>query len=193
MSVTKTRMTIDDLMKIADRPGKRELVDGEIIEMGIAKPRQGRIVGNVFAELKQWAKTTGRGEVYVETGFQIGEDLRVPDVAVVAVERIPEEGEPDQYWPFAPDVAVEGISLTHDYEAVLAKTKEYLQAGTPQVWLISPTAQTVTVYRSLTNVRVFGSDDELDGGEELIGFRCPVADLFAISGRSAPRSTPHDA
>jgi Uma2 family endonuclease len=121
--------------------------------------------------------------VYTETGFHIGENLRVPDVAVVTVERIPEAGEPDSYWPFAPDIAIEVISPSDDYEAVLAKTMEYLLAGTRQVWLLSPTAQNVSVYCSRTDVRVFGVGDEIDGGEVLPGFRCAVADFFALPAR----------
>jgi Uma2 family endonuclease len=176
-------MTVEDLMKLEDQPNKYELVNGEIVDMGIAKPRQGRIAGRIGARLGQWAETTGRGEVYTETGFEIGENVRGPDVAFVSAERIPPEGEPDRYWPFAPDVAVEVISPSDDYEAVLAKTMEYLNAGVRQVWLVSPTAQTVTIHRSRTDVQVFGIGDEIDGGEGLPGFRCPVADLFSLSVR----------
>jgi Uma2 family endonuclease len=176
-------MTVEDLIKLADLPGKRELVDGEIIDMGGSKPRQGRIASRIVIRLGQWAEATGLGEVYGETFFQIGENVRVPDVAFVAAERIPEEGEPDGPWPFAPDVAVEVISPSNDYEALMAKVIEYLEAGVRQVWLASPTAQTISVYRSLTDVKVYGLGDEIDGGEVLPGFRCPVADFFTPSAR----------
>jgi Uma2 family endonuclease len=183
VTVTEARMTVEDLMKLTDQPGKRELVNGEIIEMGASKPRQGRIASQIGARLTQWAQATGQGAVYSETMFEIGEDVRVPDVAFVAAERIPEEGEPDRPWPFAPDVAIEVVSPSNDYEDLMAKTIEYLKAGVRQVWLVSPTAQTVTVYRSLTDVQVFGIGDEIDGGEVLPGFRCPVADFFTLSVR----------
>jgi Uma2 family endonuclease len=182
-TVTETRMTVEDLMELEGQPGKRELVNGEIIEMGIVKPRPGRIASQIGARLTQWAGATGRGAVYTETGFQIGDDVRGPDVAFVAAERIPEEGEPDRYWPFAPDVAIEVVSPSDDYEALMTKIIDYLRAGVRQVWLVSPTAQTVTIHRSLTEVKVFGMGDEIDGGEVLPGFRCPVAELFALSVR----------
>jgi Uma2 family endonuclease len=176
-------MTVEDLMKLADQPGKRELVNGEIIDMGGSKPRQGRIAVEIAGTLRQWARATGLGVVYSETFFQIGENVRVPDVAFVAAERIPEEGEPDGPWPFAPDVAIEVISPSNDYEAVMAKVIEYLEAGVRQVWLASPTAQAISVYRSLTDVKVYGPGDEIDGGDAVPGFRCPVADLFTLSVR----------
>jgi Uma2 family endonuclease len=182
-SVAETCMTVEGLMELADQPGKRELVNGEIIEMGASKPRQGRIASRIGARLTQWAEATGLGEVYTETMFEIGENVRIPDVAVVAAERIPDEGEPDGPWPFAPDVAIEVISPSNDYEDLMAKTIEYLEAGARQVWLVSPTAQTVTIYRSLTDIRAFGPGDEIDGGEALPGFRCPVAELFTLSIR----------
>jgi Uma2 family endonuclease len=183
VSAVKERLTIEDFMEVADLPGKRELVDGEIIEMGAVKPRQGRVARRISTRLGQWAESTGRGEVYNETGFRVGENLRVPDVAYVSIERFVVEGEPDSFWPFAPDVAIEVISPSDDYEAVLTKTMEYLSAGTRQVWLLSPTAQNVSVYRSRTDVRVFEIGDEIDGGDVLPGFRCAVADFFAFPSR----------
>jgi Uma2 family endonuclease len=80
-------------------------------------------------------------------------------------------------------VAIEVVSPSDDYEALMTKIIDYLRAGVRQVWLVSPTAQTVTIHRSLTEVKVFGMGDEIDGGEVLPGFRCPVAELFALSVR----------
>ncbi|PYV17881.1 MAG: Uma2 family endonuclease, partial [Acidobacteria bacterium] len=46
-------------------------------------------------------------------------------------------------------------------------------------WIVDPDRQTVTVYRSLTDVAVFASDDTLTAGEILPGFSLKVAALFS--------------
>ena len=62
---------------------------------------------------------------------------------------------------------------------VSGKLGEYLGWGVPQVWIVDPDRQTVTVYRSLTDVAVFASDDTLTAGEILPGFSLKVAALFS--------------
>lgn len=44
--------------------------------------------------------------------------------------------------------------------------------------VVEPETCTVHVYRSPRDVRVFGIEDELSGGEVLPGFRCAVRRLF---------------
>jgi len=53
-----------------------------------------------------------------------------------------------------------------------------LDWGTPLVWVLDPEQRTVTVYRSLTDVRTLGPEDELTGEEVIPGFRVRVAELF---------------
>lgn len=55
---------------------------------------------------------------------------------------------------------------------------EYLEAGARLVWVVHPEAETVTEYRSPTEIRILAVTDELDGGEILPGFSTPVATLF---------------
>ena len=55
---------------------------------------------------------------------------------------------------------------------------EYLEGAARLVWVVHPEAETVTEYRSPTEIRIFRVTDDLDGGETLSGFRAPVASLF---------------
>jgi Uma2 family endonuclease len=74
------------------------------------------------------------GGVYgPDTSFQIGSNERLPDIAFVAADRIPPEGEPEGMWPFAPDLAVEILSPTDLHEKVSGTIREYFAAGVRQV------------------------------------------------------------
>jgi len=116
-----------------------------------------------------------------ETGFQIGHDpdtVRAPDVAYVAIERIPQT-EPVGFFPGAPDLAVEVLSPGDPAGDVLAKVQDWLDAGCRAVWVVDPKTRTVSVYPSRRQITVLSESETLDGGEVLPGLRVAVADLFA--------------
>ena len=56
---------------------------------------------------------------------------------------------------------------------------EWLDAGSEQVWVLSPGLQTVTIYRSRTEVSVLTIKDSLVGGTLVPGFQILVAEIFA--------------
>jgi len=127
--------------------------------------------------------TTGLGVVFsADTGFKIAADpdtVRAPDVAFVRRERIPASGIPKEFWPGAPDVAVEVISLSDTYTEVEEKVVEWLAAGMCMVVVVNSRTRTVTVYYSPTEVTRLTASDVLTGGEILPGFACRVSELFA--------------
>lgn len=47
------------------------------------------------------------------------------------------------------------------------------------IWLVYPSSQTVTVYRSLHDIRVYTREDTLSGEDVLPGFTLPLRDIFA--------------
>ena len=105
--------------------------------------------------------------------------MRAPDAAVVVKSRIPPTGIPSTYWAFAPDLAVEVVSPSDRLADVHVKIAEYFAAGTRLVWLVEPETRMVHVYPSPQEVEVVGTEDDLEGGDVLPGFSCPVRRLFA--------------
>lgn len=182
MVVTKTLMTADELFQMPDDGYRYELVKGELVKMVPAGPRHGKIAMKLGSLLEQHVSAHNLGSVYAaETGFCLEcqpDTVRAPDVSFVARDRIPPEGEPDKYWPFAPDLVVEVISPSDTVGEIQEKIMEYLAAGTRLVWIIHPKTQTVTEYRSLAEVRVLTADDSLEGGDVVPGFACRVSELF---------------
>jgi Uma2 family endonuclease len=179
--VTKI-LTAEELMDLPEDGFRYELVKGELVKMTPTGLRHGRIAMRLGSRLEQHASKHNLGSVYAaETGFLLASDpdtVRAPDASFVAAGRIPPEGEPDKFGPFAPDLAVEVISPSDRVVEVEEKVMEYLEAGTRLVWVVNPNAETVTEYRSLTQVRILTSDDVLEGGDVLPGFKCPVREIF---------------
>lgn len=158
---------------------KYELVDGnwEAKEMGSSL--HSGVGTRLIIEMGMHVKINKLGSVYgADATFEIGSNDRLPDVSFLSAARIPEEGETDEKWRIAPDLAVEVISPNDVWEKVNRKVGEYFAAGVRQVWLISLEARTVHVYDSPAQVRILMEDEELTHDELLPGFHCRIRELF---------------
>lgn len=180
---TQTKLvTADDLAGMMPEDGHVELVKGIMIRMSPTGRIHGRIVNNIAGPLWFFVKQNRLGETYgAETGFILSRDpdtVRAPDVAFVSTERLQQQGE-EGFLDGAPDLAVEVISPSETRRAVEEKVLDYLQAGARLIWLVQPETRTVTVYRSLHDIRVLTAGEALDGADLLPGFHLLVADLFA--------------
>lgn len=180
----KQLMTAEELWQLPDVAGKRyELVRGELVEVPGAGGKHGRFALWLGALLLRFVGERNLGVVSGDgTGYLLRRDpdeLRIPDVSFVARERVPADGVPEGFWPFAPDLAVEIVSPNDRAEDVQGKVREYLDAGTRLVWVVWPRLRLVTVYEPGGGYRELGLGGDLDGGAVLPGFRAPVTELFA--------------
>ncbi len=162
--------------------GRYEIAYGEIKERPMPNPVHGRIQARIAAKMLLHVEENNLGAVYTETHFEFAKNLsRIPDIAFISFERFPEEGEDkSSRWHIAPDLAVEVVSPTDDYENVQEKITEYFTFGVRQVWIISPESKTFTVYFSRTEVKILTETDELVGEEILPGFRLKLSDIFTV-------------
>ena len=107
-----------------------------------------------------------------------GGNLRSPDVSFVRAEKLPGGVPPRGFGDFVPDLAVEVLSPSDAQREVADKIGEYLQCGVPIVWLVDPDSKSVTVFRSLTDVRRLESSDTISAEPVLPGFSCRVSQFF---------------
>jgi Uma2 family endonuclease len=160
-----------------------EIVDGQRVE----KPAMGNFqvwAASILVErLGYFARTNGLGRVVAEMLFKIHPDggrKRRPDVAFVSYERW-ERGRKitfDDGWDVIPDLAIEVVSPSNSAEAVNSKIAEYFKAGVKGVWVVYPMERQIYLYQSPKKTVILDSDDELDGGDLLPGFRLSLAELF---------------
>jgi len=180
---TKTLVTSDELWEIVCDGSRYELSRGELVPMTPIGVQHGAVVGNLHLLLGGFVKQNRLGLVGPEIGFRLARNpdtVRAPDVAFIARHRLPTEGIPKKFADFPPDLAVEVLSPEDAASEVLRKVEEYLSGGVPLVWVVDPATKTVTVYRSLQDIKMLSADQQLDGGEVLPGFRAQVAEIFAL-------------
>lgn len=182
---TRTRLTAQDLWRMGEGDVRRELVDGEVVEMAAAGGIHGKVTTRIARRLDEHVERQGGGEVLTgDVGFVLRlaydpERVRAPDVAFVSAGRLPEGRLPKGFLPGAPDLAVEVLSPSDNPLDVQQKVRDYLEAGARLVWLFAPEARTVTVYRPDGSARLLRESESLDGEDVLPGLNLPLAELLA--------------
>jgi Uma2 family endonuclease len=179
MAIAKPRVTEAEFLRLPDDGHKYELVDGEVKEVP-SSVRHDIIGAHLIVLLAPYAR--GRGFI---AGSQAGwrmqsANIRCPAVSFTRKERFPGGLPPDGFGDFAPDLCIEIISLSEERADMERKVHEYFATDAQQVWHLFPETQTARVYTSPIAFTDYAAEEELDGGALLPGFRCRVAELFAL-------------
>ena len=196
---TTTPVTLEEFLKLeAEAPEgvSLELIDGEIVErpMSTRSPKHSRTLALVSTRLLTWLESQSAVVGSVDTGDVRCRIQRDPDRIVgidIGVWLGNEFVEPPTNPPLydvPPAVAIEILSQSDTYEDVSGKLWLYLSVGVPQVWIVDPNFETVTVHRPNADPLFFSSRQTLTAEPELPGFSVPVAQLFhARSSATASR------
>ena len=118
-----------------------------------------------------WTNALPDHGALVECLYDLGDWRCCPDVAIDRQRGkvIPRE---------APLVAVEIRSDSNTWPELREKARRYLAHGTQLVWLVDTDAREVELHRPGEAPQTRASDDVIEGGELLPGFRVTVRDLF---------------
>ena len=142
-------VTAEELLERPDDGFRHELVRGELREITPAGNRHGYLALEVGARLRNHVKANNLGRTYTaETGFKIASDpdtVRAPDAAFISQAHLDRVGEVEDYWPGAPDLAVEVISPGDVRTGVVEEALSWLEAGCRMVLVVDPGQRTVTV------------------------------------------------
>jgi Uma2 family endonuclease len=174
---TGTLVSLEEFERLPDEPGKQELSEGELIIVPPVKFIHNKISLRLFRALDAWVSPSGVGEVWHESGFQLGpRTVRQPDIAVTLGHRIA----PDDGWlQGAPDIAIEVLSPGNSAEDIELKISQYIAAGAKSVWIVSPKARQVRVCRTDGTQTLLREPQSLTDEPVLPGFVLPLAELFA--------------
>jgi Uma2 family endonuclease len=191
MATAETKlMTAEEFYEWANRPEKSdklfELERGEVVEVSRPGKRHGlvcanvvRILGNYTAERKKGYVCSNDSGVIVERD---PDTVRGPDVMLFEdAERIDQVNV--KYGELPPVVSVEVFSPNDTPGKIMRRVREQLRFGVQMVWVLDPEARNITVYQSGKEPLVLEETDELAAGDVLPGFRCRVADFFALPGQ----------
>ncbi len=179
--------TEKDLLEMEAQTGRTcELIDGTLVEktMGYF---EAWLASEILFLIRSYLEQHDLGIVTGPDGCLrlFPQQVRVPDVAFVRRERLPDGRVPREPIPsLAPSLAVEVLSKGNTRREMERKLREYFEAGVNLVWYIEPRTQTATAYTSPDHFTEIGVDGELDGGEILPGFRLPLKKLFDDPAKS---------
>lgn len=159
-----------------------ELVNGVVAFMSPTYSQHGDLTNEVAYLLNVAVRRHDLGKLFIgEAGFIVSRNpdtVRVPDVAFVSKERVTAIGVGKEFFPEAPDLTVEVVSPSDTAPRVHEKARMWIEAGCRAVWLVWPDDRSVTVYRSLDDVKILTEDAVLDGGDVVPGFSHPIAQFF---------------
>jgi Uma2 family endonuclease len=155
MATTGTVLTFEQFERLPERPGKDELLRGELIELPPADRFHYRIAMRVFKIVEAalmsahaFGHALNLGEVCLEMGYRLAHDSWVvPDVSVMHAGQVEEK-----YVMSAPTIAVEVVSPGNTPKAIKIKTELYFEFGALEVWHVYPKTGKVAVYTSVTSV-----------------------------------------
>ena len=178
MAIQERPMTAEEFFALPDDGTKRELINGELVEMSGAKPlhnilqaRLGRFVDTFVADKDLGIVGT---EVYCQFSAK---NIAQPDVAYFSKARI-QGHDLNDYFEIAPDLAIEIISPSETAQNVNTKVQNYFQHGSQLVWNMYSDTQQVYVYDSPDDVHIVSINGTLDGGTVLPGFSLALREVF---------------
>ncbi len=184
------RYTPEELLTIT-RDAIFELVDGELVEKALSIESSwigavvSRKLGSIAEDQNQLGWVFGADCGYQCFGASV-KKVRKPDVSFVTREKLPERRFTGGYARFAPDLAVEVISIHDTMEEVELKIEEYLKAGIRSVWVVHPRARVIDVYRHDGTVLRLRENDTLTEPGLLPGFACSVKELLPLPDLTDP-------
>jgi|SRR5665213_955358 len=145
MATTSKILTYEEWLRLPEVEGVEEVVNGEIVKIPPNKIVHADIVENL-ADLLKAQLDRRTVQVRISTfGLVIRREplsTRVPDIAVFIRSNVVEE---DGYIHSAPELVVEVLSPANTRSERAGKLRDYEILGVPEVWVVSPEAQTVEV------------------------------------------------
>lgn len=170
-----------DLLALDAKGEKRiELIDGVLVEKGMGF-KEGVVAATLTILLGGFVRSNKLGILAgADSTVELWEDhVRIPDVAYVSWDRLP-NGVPDEPIPeLAPNLAVAVFSRSNTEAEMARKRADFFQAGVQLMWIVYPLTQTVRVFTDVENFTELSADDTLTGGDVLPGFEVKVNDIFA--------------
>jgi Uma2 family endonuclease len=191
LPVEQVGMAMDEFVRLYDREGPFELIDGE------RKPKMPGIAEHssllswmveLLLRIKEKAGIVVLPEaVYVLSyGSRWVTGSRIPDISVYSAERMIAYKAADKDWrskPFVlvPDVCIEVISPNDSSTEIDDKITRYLLDGVRLVWVLYPRSRTIHVYAQDTRIiQRLTADDVLDGDAIIAGFSHQVSEIFSV-------------
>ncbi len=179
------RVTDEELVELSERnPGYQfeRTAKGELVVTPTGM-ESGRTSGEVFGQLRDWNRRTGRGVVFdSSTGFRLPDGaLFAPDASWLRLDRwnaLTSE-QRGKFGPLCPDAAFEVRSESTTMAELREKARAYLANGAQIAVLIDPVGRTVEVYPPGREPKTHRDPTTVTLDPELPGFVLDLEPIFA--------------
>lgn len=159
-----------------------ELIEGELTKMSPTKRTHGRYEYRFSRLLGEFVEKQDLGEVMVgEIGMFIRRDpdtVRAADVLFISHERLAQEPDDDGYLTIPPELVIEILSPSESWGMVRRKLADYFEMGVDVVAIVDAENETITLFRSPTQLTELHREDTLTLPDILPNFALPLVDLF---------------
>jgi Uma2 family endonuclease len=145
MATTSKVLTYEEWLRLPEVEGVEEVVNGEIVKRPPNQWNHARVVEALAHQLRARLDPEAIHVVTSVFGLVIRPKplaLKVPDLAVLRADHMVEK---DGYIHSAPELVVEVLSPANTRSERAEKLKDYEILGVPEVWVVSPEAQTVEI------------------------------------------------
>ena len=155
---------------------------GEIVIVAPAGYESSFRSAEVSAQLRQWARTDGRGRASDSSAMFLlpsGAGLS-PDAAWVSKPRLSllTKKQLKKFIPLAPEFVVEVMSPSDRLRRMKRKMEQWIANGVQLAWLIDGDAKSIFIYRPGAAVEERHSVPHLDGEGPVKGFRLDLTDIW---------------
>ncbi len=174
----------EDLLALPDDGAHEfELVRGTLVPMPPPDWHSSAVASNVIIAMGSFVKQRRLGVCLgADGGFILEHDpdtVRIPDCSFIRAERVEREAPERGIWPGAPDLAVEVLSPSNRFTAMIEKVEDYLSAGVRLVWVIDPEARVAFSYAPNRPVLRVPENGTLSGEDVIPGFSLSLAEIWA--------------
>jgi Uma2 family endonuclease len=183
MATIEKLLTAEEFERLPDDGKRYELIDGELREMPPTVYWHGEVEVNLGTLLNVHVRAHGLGRVSCGEILCIvrrnPDRVRAADIVFIRQERVPPLEARQHIMGVIPDLIVEILSKHDTVEEVSDKIDDWLGAGVQMLWIVDPFRHTVTIYQPGRDPMMLGEHGILEGDPVVLGFRCPVAEIFA--------------
>jgi Uma2 family endonuclease len=177
--------TWDDFIALDD-DDRRELIDGELVEIEVPNEPHEIVVAMLCYFLTAWAQS-GQGGYALASGYKVRISAKrgvMPDVQFYRRGNTSARTQRNALVEGRPDLVVEVISPSgRSYDRV-TKLKYYASRSVPEYWIIDPEAQTVeelVLQGESYTIAASHDGDDVFRPTPFEGLEIPLAKLFAPS------------
>ena len=158
-----------------------ELVEGELVPLSSGTIRHAEIRGGTEHKIRTFFESNPIGRIFAEVDCRVpGGTVRRPDLSIFLSERLRQIDLDKIPSPIAPDIAVEVLSPSESAIEVRRKVREYLRAGSREVWLLDHSNGEIVIHTD-SGMLLLQESDHLES-PLLPGFKVAVADLLNAPG-----------